>query len=306
MIGISFIESYLPSKQESIENLSEKLGLTTFQTKLLTRIHGLEKVRYDPEETLFNLLKEPVTKILPKIDLSQIKYILYAHTIQNVTPHTINVIEQIKEEFNLRHAISFSVTQHNCASALTAIEIASYLLQKEGDNILLLTGEKAFTPSAQVIPNTSFMGEGSSASILTRNSPKNKLLSLERTILGKYYSGIYQNSELLKEFEQTYVKTLCNTLRRALKTAKVKLEDLKIIIPHNVNKTSWLRVADYLQINKEKVYLNNISQIGHCFSSDSFINYCSVEEEELLKKGDYFLMVSVGLGAVFSVGVFQY
>ncbi|MBO1910134.1 hypothetical protein J4G37_35785, partial [Microvirga sp. 3-52] len=282
MTGISLIESYLPSKQESISDLSENLGLTTFQTKLLTRIHGLEKIRYDPEETLFNLLKEPIIKILPKVDSSKIKYILYAHTIQNVTPHTINIVEQIKEEFNLKHAISFSVTQHNCASALTAIEIASHLLKKGGDNVLLITGEKAFTPSAQVIPNTSIMGEGSSASILTRNSEKNKLLSMERTILGKYYSGIYQDSELLKEFEKTYVKTLCNTISRALKTAKVRLEDLKIIIPHNVNKTSWLRVADYLQINKNKIYLNNISEFGHCFSSDPFINYSSIEQAGLL------------------------
>lgn len=306
MTGLSLVETYLPSKKVRINNIGGKIGLSNFQTKLLTRIHGLEKIRFDPEITLFQLLQEPIIKILSQIDSSHIKYILYAHTIQNVAPHPINIMEEIKEKFGLKYAISFSVTQHNCASAFTAMEIANHLLQNEEDMVLLLTGEKAFTPSAQVIPNTTIMGEGSSASIITKNSRNNKLLALERTVLGKYYSGIYQDEGLLKEFELTYVKTLGYTIQRGLAKANIRLQDLKLVIPHNVNKTSWLRVAEYLQIDKEKIYLNNVSEFGHCFCSDPFINYSSVVRKNLLKKDDYYLMASVGLGAVFSIGVFQY
>ncbi|GIP63140.1 3-oxoacyl-[acyl-carrier-protein] synthase III C-terminal domain-containing protein [Virgibacillus pantothenticus] len=306
MVGLAAIETYLPRKEKHICDLKDQLKLNDFQIKLFTRIHGLERIMQEPEQSLKQLLIKPIAKILKQVRSTDIKYIIYAHTIQTVSPYPINILEEIKYEFKLTHAISFSVTQHNCASALTAIEIASTLLKGIEGKILLITGEKPFTPLAQIIPNTTIMGEGSSASLITKNSTDNKLVLIERTTLGKYYSGINLKGELLKEFEKKYVDTLARTINSALNKANITLNKIKIIIPHNVNRSSWLKVIDLLNYDKEKVFLDNIPKIGHCFCSDSFINLNDVSKKGLMNKGEYFLLVNVGLGATFSVGVFQY
>lgn len=306
MVGLEAIESYYPSKKVYIPDLKNYLNINDFQIKLFNRFHGLEEIRLDFDQKLIDLLTIPLEKLLNKVNINDIKFILYAHTIQTVTPYPINIIEKIKKLYHLEHAVSFSVIQHNCSSAITALDIARFLLQNEKEKVLLITGEKAFTPLAQIIPNTSIMGEASTASIISKNSNDNKILAVERKILGKFSEGINLEGKLLKEFEKLYVPTLVDTISSAVKKAGLTMQDIKIILPHNVNKSSWYKVADQMKIDRNMIYLSNIPKLGHCFCSDPFLNYIDAIKEGLIKKGDYFLLASVGLGATFSAAVLQH
>lgn len=305
MIGIESIKTYLPAGEQDIVGLKEKLNLSRFQVKLFTKIHGLQKIRCNEEESLEELLVPPIQKVLRDMDPLSIRYILYAHTVQTVTPYPVNVLEIIKRKYGLQHAISFSVTQHNCASALTALDLCQYLLKDDRDKALIITGEKVFTPIAQVIHNTTIMGEASSAILVSKRTKENRLLSVERTILGEYYGGINIDNQQSKKFDKDYVEALTSTIYSALENAGLTLEDVTLILPHNVNRSSWLKVANTINLSKEKLYLKNISKYGHCFCSDPFINYIDACRDGLIKRGDYYLMVSVGLGATFQVAVIK-
>ncbi|MEC5425435.1 3-oxoacyl-[acyl-carrier-protein] synthase III C-terminal domain-containing protein [Virgibacillus sp. C22-A2] len=305
MIGIESIKTYYPSNEIEISELKEKLNLSHFQMKLFTKIHGLEKIRFNEKESLEELLKIPIQEILGSVDPSSIKYIMYAHTVQTVTPYPINIIEEIKRKYGLQHAISFSITQHNCSSALTALDLCQYLLKNDLDKALIITGEKVFTPIAQVIHNTTIMGEASSGILVSKTSKENQLLSVERTILGEYYSGINMDVQQSRKFDKAYVDTLISTIYKAVEKTGLTLDEIKLILPHNVNRSSWIKLANTMNLSKEKIYLKNIAKLGHCFCSDPFINYMDACNEGLIKEGDYYLMISVGLGATFQVAVLK-
>jgi len=69
---------------------------------------------------------------------------------------------------------------------------------------------------------------------------------------------------------------------------------------------SWYQVAAAIHMPIEKIYLKNISKTGHCFGSDPFINLKDGISAGLISPGDYYLLVTVGLGATFSAILFQY
>ncbi|KUH61536.1 hypothetical protein ABK16_12550 [Vibrio parahaemolyticus] len=76
--------------------------------------------------------------------------------------------------------------------------------------------------------------------------------------------------------------------------------DIRYLLPHNVNKPSWLQVSKNINFPSTQIFLNNIEKYGHCFGSDPFINLHRLWQENKLSPGHELLLVSVGLGATAS------
>jgi 3-oxoacyl-[acyl-carrier-protein] synthase-3 len=132
------------------------------------------------------------------------------------------------------------------------------------------------------------------------------MIHLEMKTAGQYHRGIWLTPEESQVFEQEYVPLLSQTILRAVEKAHLDLCDIKLILPHNVNLISWEKTAKALNFPYSKIYLNNIRKYAHCFGSDILINFVDANESSRLKTGDYYLMVTVGLGATFAAAVFKH
>lgn len=310
MAYIDFIESYIPEKIIDIAELQDYLNLKSYQIKVFKKVHGLKEIRKE-EGSLTKLLSTPIVSMFERNNVSkqEIKYVIYCHTIQNAFPFPLNIFNELSEVCNINNTTNFSINQQNCASSLVALEIADSLLSNTqlNEKVLLLMGEKVFNPAMQLIPNTTILGEASVAVILSRNNNKNiKFIKTKTRILGKYAEGIGISLEDQKQFEKDYVPTLSALIKEIINDVDLDLSKISLILPHNVNISSWRQISKSLDFPIQKIYLKNVDKYGHCFCSDPFLNLNSVIEEGLLKKGEYFLMVSVGLGATFAVSLFQY
>lgn len=195
----------------------------------------------------------------------------------------------------------------NCAATLNAFEMAQVMLRNYDSNAkaIIVVGERAFTPTVQLIPNTSITGDAAAAVLVSKNGARDRLINMHIQTAGKYHRGIWMSAEESRDFERTYVPLLCQTIQKAISKAGITLGDVKIILPHNVNRISWDKTARALQVSTEKIYLKNISQYGHCFGADILINYLDAKKDALIQPGDYYLMATVGLGASFAAAVFQ-
>jgi 3-oxoacyl-[acyl-carrier-protein] synthase III len=84
------------------------------------------------------------------------------------------------------------------------------------------------------------------------------------------------------------------------------LEDVALILPHNVNVVSWQRLCQAAGIPLQVVMLDNVARTGHCFCTDPFLNYSTAIERGVLHPGDHYLMAAVGTGATFSAMIFRH
>lgn len=309
-VYLSHIENFVPGQFVPLEDLQNTLSLNRNQVKVLTRIHGIEQVPMAKGLTLKQLLASSLEKLLhsegfpPK---DKIKYLIYTHTIQTVSPYPINTVNELAKEFGLTEALPMSLTMQNCASSITALDLAESLLEKDSESYaILLTGEKAFTPSVQLIPNTTVMGEASAACLISAKSGKNALLSVKQKTLGQFSNGVRLTPELMREFDLAYVPALASVITSAVEAAGLTLGDIDLILPHNINLSSWRKVLKHMDFPREKIFLNNVSKMGHCFCSDVFVNYRSAQEEGLIREGSVLVMVSVGLGATFAAAVVRH
>ena len=307
MTALEAVSVYLPPLGTPIESLAGPLGLTEMQVKLFRRFHGLREVGRDDSSLHDLLMKAAAGLDSLRGNEHRVRYVLYARAMPVVAPYPVNPLHEVCHDLGLDHALAFTVTHQSCASGLMAIDIAGRLLagHERSALALILSGEKAFTREAQMFTDTTVFGEGAAACLVSASGGRDRLLSYASNVRGEFDSDTGRNDARL---QQEYRPSLAEVMRKALDKAGATLDDIQIVLPHNVNLVTWQRMCLLLGLPRDRVLTDNIAANGHVYCADMFINYRTARERGLLRPGDRYLAAAVGAGggATFSAMVFEH
>lgn len=310
MTVLAEVSAYLPAHSVPIEAAVDPVMLPAAQARLFRRFYGLDQVCWEPEAGPAEILLSAARKLTTLRGREHlVRYVIAARTLHAVVPPHVSVLRPVCEQLGLSHASAFTVTQHACASGLLAVDLAGRLLAADGDPAalaLVLTGEKAFTATAKAIPGTTVMGEGTAAVLVTLEGSTDRLLSYATCTRGEYSDGMFLQPGAAAQFQQEYPRVLAEVMATAAARAGLELGDIDLLLPHNVNRLSWVRLCELSGYPIERVFLDNVPVTGHCFCADPFINLHRATERGRLTPGDRYLMVAVGLGSTFSAMVFEH
>ena len=303
------VATYVPDRRVPIADLADELGLTPTQVKVFKRFLGLADVRRDPGGTLLDLLLAGASRLGALRGREQhVRYVLHARATTVVTPYPVNPLHELCGMLGLDHAVAFAVNHHGCATGLLALDIAGRLLAADTDPdalALVLTGEKAFTHDAQFMPGISVFGEAAAACLVRAEGPRNRLLSYCTIVHGEFAGRFTNDPDVAAQYERVFPESLAEAMLTAAARAGLAIEEISLILPHNVNLMAWRRACRRIGFPVERVLLDNIPLIGHAFCADAFINYATAAERGLLRPGDRYLIVAAG-GANFSAMVYQH
>jgi 3-oxoacyl-[acyl-carrier-protein] synthase-3 len=309
MPSLVAVSSYLPGVQVPIEELGPGLGLSEMQVKVFRRYHKLGLVRRDPDSSLADLLRGALERLEGWRGRERhVRYVLYPRSMPVVVPFPLNPLHEVCAQVGLGHAEAFAVTQQACASGLQALDLAFRLVASDPDPeamAIVLAGEKAFTSEAQLIPETSFFGEGASACLVKAAGQRDVQKSYYALLRGDFDDDQVESDG---EFQRQYADLLADAVLEAIVRAGLRVEDIALILPHSVNTIAWRRVCRRLEFPLEKVVLDNVATQGHIFCADAFINYQTALTTGRLKPGDRYVVGAAGYGrgATFSAMVFEH
>lgn len=309
MTALEAVSVYLPPSRIPIEDLAAPLGLTEMQVKLFRRFHGLREVCREPDGSLSDLLMKAAGGLAAlRGQEHRVRYVLHARAMPVVAPYPVNPLHEVCRALGLGNALAFTITQQSCASGLLAIDLAGRLLAGEAGSdalALILAGEKAFTPAAQVFADTTVFGEGASACLVSAFGARDRVLSYASNVRGEFDSPSGENDARL---QREYRPSLAEVMRKAVEAADLTMDDIRVVLPHNVNLVTWHRMCSLLELPRDRVVLDNIASSGHVFCADMFANYQTACDAGLLRQGDHYLAAAVGAGggATFSAMVFEH
>lgn len=299
------------SQRIPVEATLGRCGLSEDRIPVYRRYFGLGESRMDSGTGLAGQMVAAAAGLEElRGQQHRVRYLLHARTMPVAAPFPVNPLHEARGALGLDHAMAFSVTQHACASGLLAVYLAGQLLASVPDPdalALVLAGEKAFTACAQVIEDTAVMGEDSVAFLVGTGAGADQVLGYATHTRGEFYQAPWLPEERNAAFNDCYADTLAEVILEAMDCAGLRAGDIDLILPHNVNRLSWLRVLKHAGLpERGRLFLDNLPQTGHCFCADSFINYLTACQRGRLRAGDRYLMTAVGLGATFSAMVFQH
>lgn len=310
MTALAAVASYLPPRRVPIGDLADVARLTAMQVRLFQRVFGLAEVRLDPDGSLLDLLAQAVGRLdALRGQEHRVRFVVHGRSMPVAVPYPHNPLHELCRRIGLDHAIAFTVTQQACASGLLALDLAGRLLAGCGDAdalALVITGEKTFTYDTRVIPGTTLFGEGAAACLVSATGPGDRLLAYASRQYGEFDGRIATVPELASAFGKAYPRLLGDILLAAVNRAGMRLADIDLVLPHNVNTVSWIRLSRALGLPVDKVLLDNVAVSGHSFCADAFINYVTALRLGRLRPGDRYLVAAVGSGATFSAMVFEH
>jgi 3-oxoacyl-[acyl-carrier-protein] synthase-3 len=328
MTALEAVSVYLPPVRIPIADLAGPLGLTDMQVKLFRRFHGLREVGRDPDASPQALLMKAAAGLdALRGQEHRVRYVLYARAMPVAGPYPVNPLHEVCRALGLGHALAFTVTHQSCASGLLAIDLAGRMLaadtadgqdsrvlaagpadgqdEQAAPLALVLSGEKAFTREAQMFADTTIFGEGAAACLVSAFGARDRMLAYASNVRGEFDSATGENDARL---QREYRPSLADVMRQALDEAGLTLDDIRVVLPHNVNVVTWQRMCLLLKFPRDRVLLDNIPTSGHVFCADMFANYKTACERGLLQPGDRYLAAAVGAGggATFAAMVFEH
>ncbi|MEU5116160.1 3-oxoacyl-[acyl-carrier-protein] synthase III C-terminal domain-containing protein [Streptomyces longwoodensis] len=309
MTALVEVGCHLPGSSVPVDVVGAEAGAEERQMWTFRRFYGLREVRRAPDQGLRDTLGAAVASLttLPGNE-HRVTHVLYARTVSQVAPAGEAPLEDVCAAAGLSRAVAFTLTQHGCATGLLALDLAGRLLDADGDPdalAIVLTGEKTFGAALQLIPESTVMGEATAAALVAPHGPRDELLGYACRTEGRYAEDFPPHA-LNPSFLKDHNTLLAATVREAVDAAGVTLDDLALVLPHNVNRLSWSWTCRELGLPLERVYLDNIPVTGHCFTADPFVNHVHARAAGLLRPGDLYLMAAVGLGATFSAAVLRH
>jgi 3-oxoacyl-[acyl-carrier-protein] synthase III len=310
MTYLAAVASYLPPQSVPIDEVLAGLGVEETQIRLFRRFYGFSHIRRDPQARLVDQMlstAEGLTALHGRE--KDVRYVVQALTLPVAAPYPTNPVHEVRRALGLEHAVTFCLTQHACATGLLAVDVCGRLLAADGDPdalALVLTGEKAYTAySQQFIVDTAVMGEGMAAILVAATGERDEVLSYTTRTHGQFHQAPWLTADQAREFDKLYPEALAEVMLAAVEQAGDTLDDIALVLPHHVNHNSWKRLSKRIGLPMSRIFLENLPEIGHCFCADPFINHRTVCDDDRLRPGDHYMMVSVGLGATFSAMVLR-
>jgi 3-oxoacyl-[acyl-carrier-protein] synthase III len=318
-IGISAMGYYLPRTQQSIGYLVES-GRTNSSADKLNKL-GFESIHVAGEESAVQLATQAVRDLQRRsgFDLERIDVLLYAgalatssvvmsddaqpwNAMLDPTPLFRFPGTRLQAELGVPNASVIGIAQLACNTFQAALRVARALLLAEpAVNHILCVAADRFPPFAKREIVYNLMSDGACAAVISRDCRSNRILATRQITRGAYWDSSISHDQLIA----AYFPLAKRAILEAVAAAALTIDEIDLLIPHNINIKSWEILSQVLGIPMQRIYTANISKIGHVVASDNIINYVDCLAENRIAKGNKLALFVMGFGAHWSCTIIE-
>ena len=311
--GIEALAAYLPPETATLEQLHAR-GLLTGSVDTL-RSFGFNRVHLAGEESNVEMAICAAERLLADsdVDRDEIGLILYATALTSSSTmsnagtlkskgvlHLDEVPDlfrypasRLQSELDLPNASVIGINQLGCASIFAALRVARAMIAAESDldTVLCVSADK-FPPNQPRNLIYNVVSDGASAALVRRDAERNRILECTQVTKG----ALWDSGSLENEILAAYFPSAKNLIESTLEKAGLTIDDISLVIPHNVSTRSWEILGKLIGCPADRIYTDNIRCTGHTVASDNIMNLRRATEEGRIEKGDKLLLFTFGYG----------
>ena len=258
------------------------------------------------------------------IDVEEIDLIICATiTPEMVCPATACIVQ---EGLGLHRCSAFDLMAA-CSGFTYAVSTAGAFISSGQNNMVLVIGAETLSTITDFTNRSSciLFGDGAGAVLLRRENETDDGLVYSsmhadgagwETIHCKAYGSLHPAGEPLedplnrfltvngRETYQLAVRRIVELIEQACEFCQIGLDDVSLIIPHQMNARIIESVCKRLKVGKEKMYVN-IERYGNTSAASIPIAMDEAIREGRLKKGDLLMLVSFGAGLTWALNLIR-
>ena len=317
--------SFVPEKKLTNEDLSKMVDTSdewiTTRTGIKTRHISNEK------ETTAFLAAEAAKRALAvaKLDASEVELIIVATiTPEMVFPSTASFVQQ---SLGAKKAWVFDLSAA-CSGFVYGLSVVQQFLESGRLKNALVIGAETLTKITDWTERTSciLFGDGAGAVVLERaddgqkgiiystmSSDGNCWKALNCQAYGSRYPAdkklddpkkIYMEIRGREVYQQA-VRRIVETVTTCLEKCDLSLDDIKMVISHQMNARIIESAAKRLGLPDEKVFIN-IGEYGNTSAASVPIAFDDCVRQGKIERGDIVIFVAFGAGLTWGANIIQF
>jgi len=317
--------SFAPAKTLTNEELS--VMVDTSDEWITTRTGIKTRHITNEDETTAYLAAEAAKRALSdaKLEPSELDLIIVATiTPEMVFPSTASFVQL---ELGAKNAWVFDLAAA-CSGFVYGLSIVQQFLESGRLQNALVIGAETLTKITDWTDRTSciLFGDGSGAVVLERGEPDGKgILYSTMSSDAEYWKALncqaygsrYPADKKLDDPKKVYmeikgrevyqqaVRRIVETVIKCLEECDLTLDDISMVISHQMNARIIESAAKRLKLPDEKVFVN-ISEYGNTSAASVPIAFDECSRSGRIKEGDKVIFVAFGAGLTWGANVIQF
>ncbi len=333
-IGIMAMDYYLPDRKKNVSDIFEEEDIpfgTLAKGIDFKKDIGIENVRVSDEMPSALALKA-ASKVMEKSGMNpdEIDLVVgFSSLPEDYVGPTWSAAGLIQEQLGLKNAFATAVNTGGCASYHVALKtVRAMMLSNENMNTAMMfacdctpKGNKTYYP----ITVTS---DGGSALILKKNFEHGVVLGVETLSIGRLHDVWYvpglpyvrpekpvsPNSHFMycemEKFNNGVIPVNFYMFKKIIRTilARIGMEfnEIDFFVYPTFSTWDQLYFMKAIDIPPDKIYLDNLKDVGHVQECDMVVNYVDAVAKNRIKSGDNVMVVSNGAGFAWSAALIRH
>ncbi len=315
--------SYLPEK--ILTNFELEKMVDTSDEWITTRTGIKERRIADKDTSTSDLAVSAAKKAIEnaKINPEEIDLIIVA----TITPDMIfpSTACFVQKKLNIKKGASFDISAA-CSGFIYGLACAKAMIESGDFSTCLLIGAETLSKITNWKDRSTcvLFGDGAGAMILRRTETENSILSIYLDSNGAYtdilmvpgggsknpvtIETIQKNMHFIymngKEVFKLAVTKMLEATYKALEMCDKKIEDIKLVIPHQANIRIIEAMRERLKVPPEKIFVN-LEKYGNISAATTIIALDEARNQNLVKKGDLVELVAFGGGLTWAASVIR-
>jgi 3-oxoacyl-[acyl-carrier-protein] synthase-3 len=323
-VGIVGTGSYLPNKK--LTNFDLEKMVETSDEWITTRTGISERHIVSDEQATSDLAVPACQKALQAAGMKPEEIDLII--VGTITPDTLlpSCACWVQHGLGARNAAAFDVTAA-CSGFIYALSIAHSLIATGGYDTALVVGAEVLSSITDFQDRNTcvLFGDGAGAVVLKAQNGSGQILDsfmaadgsgAEMMILPAGGSRIpashYSISQRLhymrirgREVFKFAVLTMARLVRETAERNNLSVQDIRLIIPHQVNARIISAAMERLNLPLERAYVN-INRVGNTSAASIPIALDEAVRKNYISKGDYIVLVAFGGGLTWASALLRW
>ena len=305
MSKIIYSNYYVPEKKISAQEiLSGCENISDEEKNAFLEQSGLNDIAIADKE-LIDVFDKLVEECLSNIqcDRKKIRYLLYTNPNNIHFNKNVSIPYYIQKKYGLDNCSILTIDQ-KCSTSLECLYLSKLICEKKDDEYVMILSPCFMKYDTVQDRFISFTICGDAAGILViGNDPSCsgiEIVDINSVSDGGYSLEQYgANDKTATNYSSVDARIVTiqngvNVIKKLLKKNGVTVDDVKLFVPQSINKYAYNVYANFLRMDKEKVYLKNIPNGGHLGDVDTIRNIHDILKNEELHKNDNIVFYGLG------------
>ena len=304
MSKIIYSNCYVPKKKISAQEILNSCdNINEDEKKVFLEQSGLNKIAIADKE-LIDVFDKLVEECLNRTqcDRKKIRYILYTNPNNIHFNKNVSIPYYIQKKYGLDNCSILTVDQ-KCSTSLECLYLSKLICEKKDEYVMILSPCFMDYPTIQDrFIRFTICGDAAGILLIGNESKDSgiEIVDISSASDGGYSFEQYgSNDKSSTNYSSVDARIVTiqngvNVIRKLLKNNNMSIDDVKLFVPQSINQYAYSMYANFLHMDKKKVYLKNVPDGGHLGDVDTVRSIHDILKNEKLDPDDKIVFYGLG------------